>query len=72
VEVSVPPVGVPPDSFLHREEKLRTQDGERIYTWDGLHGEAEIFNRRGKHIGVADALTGETIKPAEKGRAIDV
>jgi hypothetical protein len=40
--------------------------------WDGLHGEVEVYNRRGKHLGVADAISGELIKPAINGRCIDV
>jgi len=42
------------------------------YTWDSLHGEIEVFNKRGKHIGVVDAVSGELIKDAVKGRSIDV
>jgi hypothetical protein len=72
---------VPPDCFLHELEKLSTRNGERrwrsqdlkrLYTWDARHGEVEVFNARGMHLGAADAQTGETIKPARKGRTIDV
>ena len=41
-----------------------------LYTWDVLHGEIEIFNLRGRHLGVADPMTGDLIKPARKGRRI--
>lgn len=34
----------------------RSQDKERYYTWDALHGEIEVFNKRGKHLGVLDAI----------------
>jgi hypothetical protein len=70
------PVGVPENCFLHDLAKLPTRGGERrwrddsghrIYTWDAMHGEVEVFNSRGKHIGVADPVSGETIKPAVKG-----
>ena len=47
-------------------------DGKRLYTWDSLHGEIEVFNKRGKHVGVIHSLTGVQIKPAVKGRTIDV
>jgi len=36
-----------------------------------MHGEIEVFNRRGRHIGVLDPL-GRPIKDAVKGRRIDV
>lgn len=47
-------------------------DDDVIYTWDSLHGEIEAYNARGYHLGVIDALTGEPIKPARKGRRIRV
>jgi len=31
-----------------------------------------VFNKRGRHIGVIDALSGKMIKEAVKGRKIDV
>lgn len=49
-----------------------SRDAKRLYMWDGLHGEVEVYNRRGKHLGVADAISGELIKPAINGRCIDV
>lgn len=50
----------------------RTPEGDRYLTWDSLHGEVEVFNKRGRHIAVLDPVTGATIKPAVKGRRIDV
>ena len=50
----------------------RSRDRERYYTWDGLHGEVEVFNKRGLHLGALDPRTGQLIKPAEKGRRLDV
>lgn len=47
-------------------------DGKRYYTWDQLHGDLEVFNKRGVHLASADALTGKYIKPAVKGRKLDV
>jgi len=47
-------------------------DGRRLYEWDDLHGEIEGYNKRGKHIGVLHAVTGTLIKPAVRGRTIDV
>ena len=47
-------------------------DGSRLYTWDSMHGEIEVFNNRGYHLGVLDAVNGQLIKPAVKGRRLDV
>lgn len=53
------------------QKRWRSNDG-RLYTWDQLHGEIEVFNSRGHHIGVLDAVTGTMIKEPRKGRRIDV
>lgn len=50
----------------------RTRDGRIYYTWDSLHGELEAFNRRGRHLGAVDPMTGVAIKPAVRGRRINV
>jgi Cytotoxic len=50
----------------------RDSTGERFYTWDGLHGEIEVFNRRGRHLGAADAVSGVLKKPADRTRRLDV
>ncbi len=72
---------VPKPSFLDEcecigvfngEKRWRSKDKQRIYTWDGLHGEIEVFNSRGKHLGVLEAQNGMLVKPARKGRRIDV
>jgi hypothetical protein len=49
-------------------------DGEvpMANTWDAQHGEIEVFNARGRHLGVLHPLTGELIKEAVRGRKIDV
>jgi len=71
---------IPEGCFIKLRERLRTikgqrrwrsADGERIYTWDGLHGEVEVFNKRGRHIAVYDCDE-NLIKPAVKSRKIDV
>jgi len=53
------------------EKRWRSKDGKRLFTWDNFHGEIEVFNNRGKHLGVLD-FKGEFIKEAKKGRTIDV
>jgi hypothetical protein len=71
----------PSPCFLDQMESLglkggqklrRSQDRERYYTWDALHGEIEVFNKRGRHLGALDAVGGAMIKKAVRGRKIDV
>lgn len=75
------PIIIPKPSILDEFEYLGNRNGDkrwrsldckRYYTWDSLHGEIEVFNKRGKHLGVIDPLSGLTLKPAVKGRKIDV
>jgi hypothetical protein len=73
-------VPIPEDSpFLGELESLgsphgrrRWRGGRRLYEWDSQHGEVEVYNLRGNHLGVADAMTGELVKNAVRGRRIDV
>jgi hypothetical protein len=56
----------------HRHlQRFRGADG-RILTWDTLHGEIEVFDKRGRHRGTIDPVTGEDRKFARKGRTIRV
>ena len=48
-----------------------TPDGD-ILEWDSQHGEVEVYNKRGKHKGVADPNTGEIIKPEVPGRTTEI
>lgn len=73
------PVPVPNSGFIKDLEYLgipagrrRYRSRDRIYEWDSLHGELEVYNNRGRHLGVVDAETGEMFKPAVRGRRIDV
>lgn len=50
----------------------KSTDGKRLYSWDEKHGEIEVFNSRGKHLGSAHKVTGEIFKEAVKGRNLDV
>ncbi|MCL2087465.1 MAG: colicin E3/pyocin S6 family cytotoxin [Oscillospiraceae bacterium] len=45
---------------------------DKFYTWDGLHGEIEVFNKRGCQIMIYDANGNLKNKPFKKGRKIDV
>lgn len=64
--------GCEPLGAFDGERRWRSRDGKRLYTWDSLHGEIEVYDQRGYHLGAADALTGIVQKPARKGRKIDV
>lgn len=72
---------IPDNSFLNSCEVLKveggrkiykSEDGSRLYTWDSLHGEVEVFNNRGFHLGVIDPVTRSHKKVAVKGRRINV
>jgi hypothetical protein len=58
--------------YVHGGRRWRSADGKRLYTYDALHGEIEVFNTRGRHLGAANVLTGAYIKEPVKGRRIDV
>jgi len=58
--------------FINGNKLWRSPDGKRYYTWDSLHGEIEVFSKRGIHLGVVDAVTGVAIKEAVDGRSINV
>lgn len=73
-------IPIPKPSFLDECESLgavygkkrwRSKDYTRLYTWDSLHGEIEVFNARGRHLGVLNPQ-GVFIKEAIKGRKINV
>ncbi len=64
--------------FLNMLQKHIVQGGKQIYKsedkyymWDGLHGEIEVYNKRGYHIMVLDPY-GNKIKDAVRGRKINV
>lgn len=73
-------IPIPKPSFLDDCDRIKVVNGERrwkskdftrLYTWDSLHGEIEVYNKRGMHLGVLDS-EGNFIKEAVKGRKIDV
>lgn len=77
-EKNMPYISKPKPCYLDGMEKYRVIRGRQVYkgndkyySWDELHGEIEVFNKRGKHIMVLSAK-GEVIKEAVKGRKIDV
>jgi hypothetical protein len=58
--------------YIYGARRWRSDGGKRLYTWDSLHGEVEVYNARGKHLGVMDAETGRMIGEPVRGRKIDV
>ena len=58
--------------YIYGERRWRSQDGRHLLTWDSLHGEIEVYNRIGKHVGAMDPITGVWVKDAVFGRRIDV
>jgi hypothetical protein len=72
---------IPADSYLfssceslgafNGKRRWRSLDGKKYFEWDTLHGEIEVYNRRGKHLGVLDAY-GNIIKDAVEGRTITI
>jgi hypothetical protein len=54
------------------EQRWMDGAGKRIYTWDRLHGEFEVFDRQGFHLGSADPASGKLMNGPVKGRKIDV
>lgn len=74
-------IPLPKPSFLDQQEVwkivggkkvYRSPDGSKLYQWDSFHGEIEVYNKQGRHLGVLDAITGIMIKKAVRGRTIDV
>lgn len=50
----------------------RSGSGLRFYRWDYTHGDIEVFDKNGKHLGSMDPSSGAMTKPAVPGRRIDV
>jgi hypothetical protein len=57
--------------FARGSLRWRSPDRKRLYTWDDRHEHIEVYNQRGRHLGVADE-NGQIIGEAVKGRKIDV
>ncbi|MGX9559366.1 colicin E3/pyocin S6 family cytotoxin [Pseudomonas sp. CFBP 5750] len=50
----------------------RWKDNEKlIYEWDFQHGAVEKYNKRGKHLGEFDPITGAQTKPANPTRWVE-
>ncbi|MNF86604.1 Cytotoxic [compost metagenome] len=71
---------IPKPSILDLLKVVSIENGRKVfkdnyesiyYTWDSLHGELEVFNKNGRHLGAACPQTGILIKPPVKGRRIN-
>lgn len=67
----------PRPSIVDRYKKVKVESGrqywydsneQRYYSWDSLHGEFEVFDKRGYHLGAVCPETGEYLKDAVRGR----
>ena len=72
-------IPIPENSILDGYEKYRVigdrqvwRHKKRFFTWDGLHGEIEVFDANGYHLGAINPLTGELVKEPVKGRTLNV
>lgn len=52
--------------------RWRSLERKQIYEWDSTHGEIEVYNLRGFHLGAAEPVDCVLMKPPVKGRRIDV
>lgn len=75
----MPYVHKPTPCFLDGMEKYRVVDGrqtyktrDRYFQWDEFHGEIEVYDKRGRHLGALDAQSGTQVKDAERTRKINV
>ena len=72
---------MPSESAVWKDLKPSGQKGmkmsghgadRRYYEWDHTHGDIEVYDSRGRHVGSMDATTGQMTKPPVKGRYIDL
>ena len=56
----------------YRGKVKRNKKGDQFYQWDYTHGDIEVYNRRGEHLGCLDGETGDLTKPPVKGRTIKI
>jgi RHS repeat-associated protein len=71
VPTALPPASSPIwKAFSPYRGPIKT-DGEYYYTYDRLHGEIEVFNKRRQHLGTKNAVTGAWEKPPVPGRKLE-
>lgn len=58
---------------ISKKKTWTNKKRSRYYQWDELHGEVEVYNKRGKHLGaMEDPSVNVITKPRDKSRTIDV
>lgn len=65
---------LPVAKILGRRKVYAAANRDRFYMWDQKSGHIEVYNRRGRHLGVATCDDADAVDTtaAEKGRSIDV
>jgi hypothetical protein len=58
--------------FKGKTKTSGSGSGKRFYEWDHTHGDIEVYNNRGNHLGSMDPITGNIYKPPVPGRNIKV
>lgn len=65
--------------FLKKQKRVKwkglrwvSEDGALIYEWDSLHGEIEVYNRRGRIVAILHPDGHVSSKNIKAGRTIDV
>lgn len=43
---------------------------QRYYEWDHTHNDIEVYDKKGRHLGSMDPITGELYKPPVNGRKL--
>jgi hypothetical protein len=51
--------------------RKRWEDTDFIYEWDSFHGRVEKYDKRGRHLGEFDPITGEETKKADPTRSVE-
>lgn len=73
-------ISIPKPSYLDQcifigagygKKRWKSLDGSRLFEWDSLHGEIEVYNSRGYHLAVYFP-DGQLKGGAVKGRKINV
>ena len=58
------------DKRIDGKKTWRSQDGKRLYQWDSQHGDIEVYDKRGYHLGCLDKITGRGTKKPVFGRRL--
>jgi hypothetical protein len=59
------------DNYKGKTKMSGTGKNQRFYQWDYTHGDIEVYDSNGDHLGSMDPTTGEMYKPPEKGYTLE-